>query len=114
MSRSTLLSFLLILSATLAHAQKYEVDPYAGGFFPGKFLNVIDVKNEGLYGLRAGVFLSRRIEAGVNAGYVNDLRFVDTLTRKKAYIWEGDVSYHWRVSPMIYGSFGIGGMTTTV
>jgi hypothetical protein len=105
---------LVVFGPGLLCAQKYEIDPYAGGFFPGKFVSVINVKNEGIYGLKGGVFLNRRLQIGGNAGYISDLSFKDTLTRKRAYIWDGDLSVHAGDSLKVYGAFGLGGVVTTV
>ena len=106
---------LLVLSLSpAALAQKYEIDPYGGGFFPGKFAGLIAVSNSPIYGIKGGVFLSRRIEAEGQFGYINNLNFKDTLTRKRAYVWEGAVSYHIGSRPRLYGTFGIGDVTTTI
>ena len=38
------------------YAQKYEVHPYAGGFFPGPNGTLGDFRSEGIYGVKSGVF----------------------------------------------------------
>src|SRR5215471_11455795 len=99
---------------TSASAQKYELYPYAGGFFPGKFADLIEVNNEGIYGIKGGVFVTRNFEGEGHFGYINNLSFKDTLTRKKAYIWEGALTYNLGSRRKFYGTFGLGGVTTTV
>jgi len=110
------LSVCLILAGfvRVSYAQQFEVHPYAGGFFPQKFAGVLDVKREGLYGLKGGIFLTDRFEAEGNFGYINDLRLEDTLTKRRAYIWEGLAALHTRTSPRLYASFGVGGVTSKV
>lgn len=109
----TLLIGLLCIACP-ARAQKFEVSPYAGGFFPGKFAGVIDVDREGMYGIKGGMFIRRSIEVEGHLGYINNLSFKDTLTRKKAYIWESAVSYNFGARRKFYGTFGLGGVTTTI
>jgi hypothetical protein len=104
---------LLVTPPADANAQKYEVHPYAGGFFPGKFANVIEIGNEGIYGLKAGMFLTDRFEVEGNFGYINHLNFESSLTRTRAYIWEGTAAYHFKVPPTFYVSAGLGGVTAT-
>src|SRR5690242_4280444 len=76
MSQFKHLFFALLLVLTLccvsAFAQKYEVHPYVGGFFPsttnpdiGRF------RDEGMYGVKAGVISPSGLELGANFGYIN-------------------------------------------
>jgi len=99
------------LTAITAHAQKFEVAPYAGGFFSGKAAALFDVKNQPVYGIKAGVYASNNFEWMANFGYIADLAYVGTLTKKRAYIWEGLATYN---LSRFYGSFGLGGVRTTV
>src|SRR5262245_51284375 len=116
MRRFVGLGVCLILAGfvRISSAQQFEVHPYAGGFFPQKFAGVLNVKREGLYGVKGGVFLTSRLQAEGNFGYINDLRFEDTLERRRAYIWEGLAAFHFTNSPRLYASFGVGGVSTTV
>lgn len=98
------------LFATRADAQQFEVDPYVGGFFSGKAAALFDVKNQPMYGLKAGVFANRNFEVEGHVGYISDLAYEGTLTRKRAYIWEGLATYN---LSRFYGSYGLGGVTTT-
>src|ERR1041385_7255511 len=116
-SRRWLAVLLFVLSAAItANAQKYEVDPYAGGFFPGPiFGGLIEANREGIFGVKGGAFLSHSFEAEGNFGYIANLSFKDTLTKKKAYVLDGGVSYHIvrrHIQP--YVSFSIGRVITTV
>lgn len=59
------------LSAGSLFAQKYEVDPYAGGFFPTSSESVGRFRNEGMYGVRGGVFLGDHFQVGGNFNYIS-------------------------------------------
>jgi hypothetical protein len=110
------LALLTWLAAT-ASAQRYEIHPYAGGLFPGKFAGLFEVEDGALYGLKGGVYLTNALEAEGHIGYVSNLAFDGTLTRKRGYIWEGLVSYNFtllHILPKLYGTAGIGGLTTGV
>ncbi len=114
MRRAALLTLFLMIAGTVdAGAQTLEIHPYAGGFFPRKFLNLVDVNRNALYGAKAGIFLTRRIEAEGNFGYLPDLSFASTPARKKAFIVDGAVAYHIPAAPMLYVSAGAGGMTAS-
>src|SRR5262245_37392717 len=116
MRRLACLVFLTGFAAT-AQAQRYEIAPYAGGYFPGKFAGVLELSNDGIYGVKGGIYLTRAIEAEGHFEYINNLAFDGTLTEKRGYIWEGAASYNFRLfglRPKFYGSAGIGKFTTTV
>src|SRR5205809_1102134 len=106
--------FLILFGAAVAQAQKFEVDPYAGGFFSGKAAHIFDVKNEALFGIKAGMYTGSNFEIEGHFGYINDLAYSWTPTRMKAYIWEGLASYTLTKPSMVYGSFGLGGVATTL
>jgi hypothetical protein len=105
---------LMLLAAATAEAQRFEVSPYAGGFFSGKAAHIFDVKNEAVFGIKAGVYTGPNFEIEGHFGYINDLAYYGTPTRMKAYMWEGLASYTLRKPSMVYGSFGLGGVTTTL
>src|SRR5215813_10370904 len=90
--RRDVLALLICLCSLAAaipcSAQEYEIAPFVGGFFPGKFAGLIEVDKEGMYGIKGGYFLTHHVEAEAQFGYINNLSFKDTLTRKKAYIGE--------------------------
>lgn len=94
-----------------AAARQIEIHPYAGGFFPQKFLDLLKVKSEGVYGVKAGVFLTDNTEAEGHLGYIRNLNFADAQTTKRGYIWEGSGSYHFGGSPRFYVTGGLGGVT---
>ena len=102
--KAALLPLSLIgVFAMTATAQKFEIHPYAGGFFSGKAAAVLNVKNQPMYGIKGGMFLNKNFEVEGHFGYIDNLAFEGTLTRKKAYIWEGLATYNLR---RLYGAFG--------
>jgi len=121
MKRISLLFLLVILlgiGTEVAIAQKVEVHPYAGGFFPSQWRKDFTLKNEGIYGLKVGVFTSDRLELEGNFGYINHFEFRGTDPRSRALSWELAPSWNIfsgqfdRVSP--YLSVGVGGITSIV
>lgn len=104
---------LSIFSSPLL-AQKYEINPYAGGFFPDQ-TGFGKLKSEGLYGVRGGYFLTENIEVEGNLGYINHFRLQNPDGKTRAFIWEGLGAYNFRdpfgsrFQP--YASAGIGGVT---
>jgi hypothetical protein len=120
MSRFTILisgCALIVAFAVNAEAQKIEISPYAGGFFPGKFAGVLEMANGGIFGIKGGVYVAGPLEAEGNLSYINNLAFDGTLTRKRGYLWDGSAAYNFhlfRLHPKFYGSFGVGALITSV
>jgi hypothetical protein len=84
---------LLIGLSQPALAQKFEIHPYAGGLFPGDWRD-LELKDEGVYGLKGGVFLSDQVQLEGNLGYINHFEFRNTDPRSRAFIWEGGPSFN--------------------
>jgi hypothetical protein len=79
----------LALAVEPALAQKIEVHPYAGGYFPGHWRDQFQMKREGLYGIQAGGIFADRWEVEGNFGYVNHFLFKEnTAPKTRAVIWE--------------------------
>lgn len=111
------LSFL-ILSALPAYvsAQRFEIHPYAGGFFPDG-TDVGELRNEGIYGVKGGFFLTKQIEVEGNFGYINHFQFKNTDPESRGILWEASALYHLpvfyrRLQPFV--TAGIGGITAVV
>jgi hypothetical protein len=104
----------ILFFAVCAPAQKFEIDPYAGGFFSGKAAKIFDVKNEAIFGVKAGMYTGPNFEIEGHFGFINDLAYSGTPTRMKAVIWEGLATYTLTKPSIVYGSFGLGGVTTTL
>ena len=95
-------------------AQKFETNPYAGGFFPGKWADVNEFKNRGLWGVKGGYFLTDNLEVEGNFGYINHFDLVGNDTKTRGILWDANGSYNfprqfgrWRP----YATFGLGGLT---
>jgi hypothetical protein len=74
--RAALVTATVVVLATGAFAERFEVSPYAGGFFPVNYADPgVSLKSEGLYGARGGFFLTRKLEAEGNLGYMNHFEF---------------------------------------
>jgi hypothetical protein len=97
-----------------AFAQKYELHPYAGGQWMGKY-DVLDFKNPAIFGLKGGAFLSDNFMLEGNGGYINQFNFRNYTYRSHAFLYEVAGSYNFfraragRVYP--YVTFGVGGLT---
>jgi outer membrane protein with beta-barrel domain len=90
--RILLLAFLLLVPAS-AMAQRFEISPYGGGFFPAKWADTTKLTSEGLYGVRAGIYFRSQFEIEGNAGYVSHFRFQDRDMGTRALVTDIDASY---------------------
>lgn len=96
-----------------------EINPYAGGFFPAEWGDSASFKNEGLYGVRGGYFLTKNLEVEGNLGYINHFEFEGAgHTKSRAWLWDANGSYNFfpsrlnKVTPFVTG--GVGGVTASV
>jgi hypothetical protein len=81
--------FLFGFAVQPALAQKFEVHPYAGGFFPGHWRDTFQMKREGVYGLQGGGFIADRWQIEGNLGYINHFLFEgNTAPKSRAFLWE--------------------------
>ena len=72
---TTLLVFLFAISLSQgAFAQKYEIYPYAGGFWPMK-IDEFKLMNQGIWGVKGGYFFSDQFELEGSFGYLNHFKF---------------------------------------
>jgi hypothetical protein len=112
------------------YAQKYEVHPYAGAFFPGPNGTLGDFRSEGIYGVKSGVFVTTNFQVGGHLGYINhfepnssnpvsqNVALDGSRHSIRAVIWEGEGSYHFptristRAGVTPYVVVGLGGLTT--
>jgi hypothetical protein len=131
---SILIIVVLCVFAATLHAQQVEVYPNAGGFWPRPVnfgdMNT-DVKNEGIYGLKGGVFLNPNVQVEGSFGYMNHFEprnipsSLDSsfgIAPQTIYGLLFDVNGAWnfgqrqlfgtRVSP--YVTAGVGGLTAEV
>lgn len=110
-------SLLLLIGFAVqpALAQKAEIHPYGGGIFPGEFRDTFDLKKQGVYGVKGGVFFADRFQLEGNFGYLNHFEFKNTDPRSRAFIWEAGPSINFfsgRFSKAVpFLSVGVGGVT---
>jgi hypothetical protein len=109
---------ILILGAPALLAQKFEVNPYAGYFWPSRG-NVGQLKSEGIYGFRAGVFLDPNFELEGQFGYINHFEVKGTDPKSRGLLWElaGDYNFNAREWPVVrqftpFVVVGAGALTT--
>ena len=132
--KATSVCIALVISVaalpSTVYAQRYEVHPYAGGFFPGPNGTLGDFRSEGIYGVKSGVFVTTNFEAGGNLGYINhfepnssnpvsqNVALDGNRHSTRALIWEGEGSYHFPTRMLTRGGvtpyvvIGVGGLTT--
>jgi len=123
---------LLALPCLAAYGQQIEIHPYLGGFFPSTTNEEIGrFRNEGIYGVKAGVLATPGIEVGGHFGYINHFEIrpgsgfferLDPSDRSavRGLLWEGTLDYNFnnshpfgaRVLP--YLGVGLGGLTANV
>ncbi len=102
-------------------AQNVEFNPYAGGLLaPNDGINTgtgsFDLKQEGLYGIRASFFPTENIEVEGNFGYINHFEFEESDPESRGYLWEASGSYRFDSEGIIkpFVIVGIGGITASV
>ena len=110
---STLLVLVFIVTAPgIVMAQRFEIHPYAGGFFPAKWADTTSLNSDGLYGARGGIYLTEALEVEGNWSYINHFTFEDRDVGTRAMLWDVDGSYSFpgltlnRFEP--FATFGIG------
>jgi opacity protein-like surface antigen len=112
---------LVVLGALLstAAAQRVEFNPYAGGILAISGTNLdfgsFDLKRDGIYGVRAGFFLTERFEIEGNFGYINHFEFKNSDPKSRGILWEASGLYRFdleKVKPFV--AFGVGGLTAVV
>lgn len=99
-------------------AQKFELHPYAGGFWPTS-TSLGQLKSEGIYGLRGGVFLERSTQLEGNFGYINHFKIRGTdPSGARGLLWDVNIDYNFgprdwplpaKFTPHV--TAGVGGLT---
>lgn len=124
MKTKTLKRTLIVLLAATGlvpwvAAQRVEINPYAGGILSPRTAEIgvgrFDLKQEGLYGIRAAFPVSPRLGIEGNFGYVNHFKFEDSDIRSRGVLWEASALYHFnleQVRPFV--TAGVGGITAIV
>jgi hypothetical protein len=65
---------LIVTSAQNTFAQKYEIYPYAGGFWPADLLGQ-KFANNTMVGVKGGYYISPNVQFEGNFGYLNHFKF---------------------------------------
>jgi len=121
--RSTVLVVVIGLLAVPTFAQKYELNPYAGGAFLGDFkassdqVGKFSFPNTGVFGVKGGVFATNNFQLEGNFSYLNELRFQNTIDASiHGFRYEGLGTYNFRKIGRVYPylSAGAGAMTLHV
>ena len=123
---------VLCLTCVAAFGQQVEIHPYAGGFFPST--NNPDIgrfRDEGIYGVKAGVFVTPGLELGGHFGYINHFEirpgtgFWERLNPSdrsavRGLLWEATGDYNFNnthpfgAKVLPYLGIGAGGLTANV
>jgi hypothetical protein len=120
LNKVTLGLVILILGTGVqsSWAQRVELHPYAGGLFSGDWKDSYQLDRDGVYGLKAAVFVSNHVQLEGNLGYVNHFKFKRTDPKTRAWIWEVAPSFNFfntRFSDVVpFVSVGAGGVTGIV
>jgi hypothetical protein len=116
--KSVLLGFAILimgLGAQAGLAQTFEIYPYAGGIFPGDWRDTLQLKRDGIYGVKGGVFFGDLLQLEGNFGYINHFEFEKTDPKSRAFIWEAGPSMNFFSSmferAVPYISIQAGGIT---
>lgn len=132
--RSALMMFVVTIFVGCLSAQQVELYPNAGFFWPQRVHfgdTTARMRNEGIYGLKGGVFVTPNLQLEGSLGYINhfESRIAPTpldqssgIPPRTIYALLYDVNGSWnfgdrqffgsRFSPYVTG--GVGGLTTEV
>lgn len=114
-------SWVMVLGfSSWLSAQTVEVNPYAGGLLAPSSVDIgtssFDLKEEGLYGIRASFFPTENVEIEGNFDYINHFEFEESDPESRGYLWEASGSYRFDLEGIIkpFVIVGIGGITASV
>jgi hypothetical protein len=123
--RAALTLFVITVFTASLSAQRAEIYPNAGFFWPDTMNNGERIKSDGIYGLKGGVFLNQNVELEGSFGYLNhfELRpssFNPTTGPVRGFLYDLNTTYNFgerqflnhRISPFI--TAGAGGLTTHI
>lgn len=108
---------MIAYPTSVGAAQRAMITAYAGGFWPTETLGDEDFKNDGLYGIRAGGFLTDHLLMEGNVGRSDEFEYTGTDPGSHAWIW--DVNWTaaflpWQINLSPFVTFGAGGLTATL
>lgn len=122
-SKSILPLFLSVVVALATSpwllGQKVEISPYAGGLFTPSALTLgsgsFELKEQGLYGIRTGFFLTDNFELEGNLGYLTHFELEGSDPQSRGWLWEASGNYRFdleKAKPFL--TFGVGAITASV
>jgi len=115
MRRIPLVILALSICCAPALAQKWEVEPYAGGLWLTNFNNVLDFRNPGIFGVKGGGYLTDHFMLEGNVGYLNQFTFGGYDYKSHGLLYEVAGSYNFfgnrlgGVFPFV--TLGLGGLS---
>ncbi len=105
--------------ASWLSAQHVEINPYAGGLLAPSSVDIgagsFELKEQGIFGIRAAVFLKDHFEVEGNFGYINHFELEDSDPDSQGYLWEASGIYRFDLEEFKpFVTVGLGGITTNV
>jgi hypothetical protein len=101
-----------------AFAQKFEVNPYAGGLFMSDFNSNLQFKNPALFGVKSGAYITQNVMLQGNVGWMNQFNFGGFDDNTSGILYDVLGTYNFcqvRVRGMMpYVKLGVGGWTIRV
>jgi hypothetical protein len=129
-ARFALIALVLGVFAATSSAQQVEIYPNAGGFWPSK-TDYGKLKADGIYGLKAGMFMDQNVQVEGSFGYINHFEMGNLpnsmnpdfgIRQPSVYsiLYDVNGAYNFgdrswfghRISPFV--SIGVGGLTAYV
>jgi len=118
--RSGLILFVVTVFAASVWAQRAEIYPNAGYFWPDTMNNGGRLNHSGIYGVKGGVFLDQNVQLEGSFGYINHLETVVPVISKppaRGFLYDVNGVYNFgqrqflnaRISPFL--TVGAGGLT---
>jgi hypothetical protein len=115
-----LLAIIVVIAAVhpgQALGQQFELSPYAGGFWPTETLGDEDFKDEELWGVRMGGFVTDHLMIDGNVGYADEFSYTGTVGGTNAWLWDVNTTLHffpWDINLSPFLVVGAGGLTATL
>jgi hypothetical protein len=115
-----ILCVVTVFAATLS-AQRAEIYPNAGFFWPDTMNNGQKFKSDGIYGMKGGVFLNQNVQLEGSFGYINHFELRQPASPTIfGVLYDVNGTYNFgerqflnkRISPFL--SVGAGGLTSEV
>jgi Outer membrane protein beta-barrel domain len=128
-----LVLFSCVFTSVSLFAQLYEVNPYAGYYWPGTNNEVGKFKSNQTLGVRGGFYITKDFEVGGNYSWSNHFQPADSNTAStvagllgfpqgsvRANLWEAEFTYNFGEHNLFgsavrpYAVAGAGGITTNI